>query len=241
MLFYSEMEFRQRLGSGGFADVFEGFYEGRPVAVKKMKASTKNPAATSEAFEVEASLQPLHHHHVISILTVIREPEKLSVMELVPEARTLQRVIDSESDYKWRDFAQQLAAALTYLHHLNILHLDIKPANILVTGQNDSKVIDFGCSQHTDNPRVSPLQGTVAYRAPELFRNQLPTPKADIYSLAITLWPPKTRQTPYDGENNERIVYQVVAQHRRPARDPDFEAMWTADPRRRPEADQLSF
>lgn len=57
------MEFRQRLGSGGFADVFEGFYGGHPVAVKRRKTSTKNPAATDEAFEAEAALPPLQHPH----------------------------------------------------------------------------------------------------------------------------------------------------------------------------------
>ena len=190
------MEFRQRLGSGGFAEVFEGFYEGRPVAVKRIKASTKNPTATHEAFEAEASLPSLQHPHIILILTVIREPEPLIVMEFVPEARTLQSIIDSEDDYTWRNLAQQLVSALTYLHHRYILHLDIKPANILVTQQHVCKVIDFGCTQPTDHPRVSSLQGTLAYRAPELFRNQLPTTKAAIYSLAITLWSLKTRQTP---------------------------------------------
>ena len=50
------MEFRQRLGSGGFADVYEGLYEKQPVPIKKMKSTTKNPAATQEAFEAESSL-----------------------------------------------------------------------------------------------------------------------------------------------------------------------------------------
>lgn len=66
------MEFRQRSGSGGFADVFEGFYNGHPVAVKRMKVSTKNPAATHEAFEAEAALPSLQHRHIISIPAVIR-------------------------------------------------------------------------------------------------------------------------------------------------------------------------
>lgn len=162
-------------------------------------------------------------------------------MEFVPESKTLQRVIDSDYDYEWRNVAQQLVAALKYLHQMKILHLDLKPANILVTPPQQCKVIDFGCSQHANHPRVSPLQGTLAYRAPELFRNKLPTPKADIYSLVITLWSVKTGETLYDRENNERLVYQVVAQRRRHARDPDFETLWDADPRRRPEADQLSF
>ena len=52
----------------------------------------------------------------------------------------------------------------------------------------------------------------LAYRAPELFRGQLPTTKADIYSLAITLGTLKTQEAPYQGENNFMVVYQVVSQ-----------------------------
>ena len=81
---------------------------------------------------------------------------------------------------------------------------------------------------------MSQLQGTLAYRAPELFRGQLPTTKAGIYSLGITLWSLKEQQLPYVGQNNFIIVYQVVSQHLRPGTG--FEDLWLPDPVRRPEA-----
>ena len=242
VVFFSfTMEFRKRLGSGGFADVYEGIYDGHLVAIKKIKSSTKNLAATNESFEAEASLPALFHPNVIHIFATIREPEKLILMELVPDARTLQSLIDEEVKYDWQDYACQLVSALRYIHGCNILHLDIKPSNILLTQQNLCKLADFGCSQNAENPTVSQLQGTLAYRAPELFRGQLPTTKADIYSLAITLWTLKTQEAPYHGENNCMVVYQVVAQRRRPSQDPDLEALWEAEPQKRPDAAQLSF
>ena len=232
------MEIRKRLGSGGFAEVYEGVYRGKPAAIKKMKSSTKNPAATQEAFKAESRLQGLNHPNVIRLIAV--EPE-LIILEFIPLAVNLQTLIDEDLNYPWRKYAQQLVRALSYLHTNNVLHLDLKPANVLVNQQHQCKVIDFGCSQPRFNPNHSACQGTLAYRAPELFKGHLPTTKADVYSLAVTLWSLKHQRVPYDGQQGDMIVYQVVAFHRRPSPDPEFQAMWTTDPLQRPEADELRF
>ena len=235
------MEFRQRLGSGGFADVYECVYEGQPVAIKKMKSATKNPAATQEAFEAESCLLCLKHAHVIHLITVQREPEQVIIMEWIPEAQNLQSLINHEQPYPWRTYAQQLVFADTYLHQNDVLHLDLKPANVLVNTHHHCKVIDFGCSQYASKPKKSTMQGTPAYPAPELFRGQLPTTKSDVYSLAVTLWSLKHQQLPYNGQNNDIVIYQALAFRRRPSPDPEFETLWHSDPERRPEVQDLTF
>ena len=232
------MEIRKRLGSGGFAEVYEGVYRGKPVAIKRMKTTTKNPAATREAFQAEARVLGLNHPHVIRLL--VAEPEMI-VMEFIPEASTLQTLIDDDLTYPWRNFANQLVLAVRYLHVNNVLHLDLKPANILVNPQHQCKIIDFGCSQPRDQPDHSSCQGTIAYSAPELYKGNLPTTKADIYSLAITLWALKHQRVPYHGQQDDMLIYQVVAFCRRPSPDPEFESLWHTDPDQRPEAEQLQF
>ena len=152
----------QRLGSGGFAEVYEGVYQGKPVAIKRMKTTTKNPTATREAFQAEARVLGLNHPQVIRLL--VAEPEMI-VMEFIPEASTLQRMIDDDLPYNWRRFAHQLVAAISYLHANNVLPLDIKPANVLVDSDQRCKLIDFGCSQPRAQPGHSTCQGTIAYRA----------------------------------------------------------------------------
>ena len=199
--------------------MFEGIYDNQPVTLKKMKTCTKNAAATLEAFEAEARLLGLQHPHLIRLYVVSRQPDHVIIMELIAVPKTLQTLINNEALYEWRQFARQLTSALRYLHQHDILHLYLKPANILVTPHNQCKVINFGCSQTASKPVLSAMQGTLAYRAPELFRGQFPTTKADVYSLGITLWTLKTQQAPYGGINNDMIIYQVVAQGRRPARD----------------------
>ena len=216
------MEFRKRLGSGGFAEVFIGFFHGKPVALKKTKSSTKNPTATREAFQAEARVLGLRHPHIIQVFAVELDPTPVVVMERVPQAQTLQSLINNESSYPWRTYAKQLVDAVTYLHTNNVLHLDLKPANVLVGENHLCKVIDFGCSQTASNPVFSTQHGTPAYRAPELFRGLLPTSKADVYSLAITLWSMKYQRVPYNGEQGDMLIYQVVAFQRRPSPDPEF-------------------
>ena len=232
------MEIGKRLGSGGFAEVHEGVYLGKTVAIKRMKTTTKNPTATRQAFQAEARALDLNHPHVIRLLAA--EPDMI-VMEFIPEASTLQALIDDDLSYPWRNLANQLVQAVSYLHAHNVLHLDVKPANILVNPQYHCKIIDFGCSQPRAQPNHSACQGTIAYRAPELFKGELPTTKADIYSLAITLWALKHQKVPYHGQQNDMLIYQVVAFNRRPSPDPEFQPMWTTDPLQRPEAEQLQF
>ena len=235
------MEFRQRLSSGGFADVYEGVFNNQTVAIKKMKTSTKNPTATQEAFEAESALLGLNHPHVIHLIAAQREPVPIIIMEWIPQAQNLQTLINQEQVYPWRKYAQQLVAAVTYLHQNDVLHLDLKPANVLVNTDRCCKVIDFGCSQSASKPKKSTMQGTPAYRAPELFQGKRPTTKSDVYSLAVTLWALKHQQLPYNGQNNDVIIYQVVAFRRRPSPDPEFETLWHSDPERRPEVDEIIF
>ena len=203
-----------------------------------MRSTTKNPAATQEAFKAESLVLGLSHPHVIQLLAA--EP-KLIIMEFIPEAKNLQALIDQDLTYPWQKYAQQLVEAAAYLHHHNVLHLDIKPANILVDTDHHCKLIDFGCSQLRSEPTLSICQGTHAYRALELFKGQLPTTEADIYSLAVTIWSLKYRRVPYNGLHGDMLIYQVVAFQRRPSPDPEFQTMWHQDPDQRPEAEQLKF
>ena len=233
------MEFRQRLGSGGFADVYEGVYQNQTVAIKKIRSNTKNPLASREAFEAESRLLGLNHRHVIRLIAV--QTEAVIIMEWIPNATNLQTLINQDAPYPWRKYAQQLVAAISYLHYNDVLHLDVKPANVLVDTNHHCKVIDFGCAQSDSNPEKSSMQGTPAYRAPELFQGKQPTTKADVYSLAVTLWSLKHQQLPYQGQNNDIVIYQVVAFKRRPSHDPEFEMLWHSDPQQRPEVDGISF
>ncbi|KAM7074980.1 proto-oncogene serine/threonine-protein kinase mos [Molossus nigricans] len=118
-------------------------------------------------------------------------------------------------------YALDIANGLLFLHSQSIVHLDLKPANILISEQDVCRIGDFGCSEKLENlpcfqtPSYH-LGGTYTHRAPELLKGETLTPKADIYSFAITLWQMATKEVPYLGER-QYVLYAVVAYDLRPS------------------------
>lgn len=117
-------------------------------------------------------------------------------------------------------YALDIVNGLLFLHSQSIVHLDLKPANILISERDVCRIGDFGCSERLEGPPGAQapshhLGGTYTHRAPELLKGETPTPKADIYSFAITLWQMTTREVPYLGER-QHVLYAVVAYHLRP-------------------------
>ncbi|XP_061192754.1 serine/threonine-protein kinase mos-like [Saccostrea echinata] len=222
------------LGAGGFGSVYLGAYKEHDVAVKIMNKQCKNVAAQEESFKAELHVLDFEHPNIVKTLTAIPldtfEEGAWIVMEYAG-SKTLQTMINHEElSVKTRiKFAFQMSDALRYIHDNHVLHLDLKPANILITARGDIKIADFGCSQkvEVDTGLVSPTQrslltGTFAYRAPELLKGQVPSCKADIYAMGVTLWQMLARENPYGNENQHVVIFSVVAYGHRPSH-PDIE------------------
>ncbi|XP_052689702.1 serine/threonine-protein kinase mos-like [Crassostrea angulata] len=216
------------LGAGGFGSVYYGSYRQRDVAVKIMHKQSKNPEAQIESFKAELHILDFEHPNIVKTLAATPFEEFKEGAWIVMEyagSRTLQSMINNEElcqETRIR-FAIQMSDALHYIHDNHVLHLDLKPANILITARGDVKMADFGCSQKVemDTGLVSPTQrslltGTFAYRAPELLKGQVPSNKADIYALGVTLWQMLARENPYGNENQHVVIFSVVAYGHRP-------------------------
>merc|ERR1712212_568485 len=107
-------------------------------------------------------------------------------------------------------FLKHVVSGLNYIHSNGIIHMDVKPANIIITSKNVPKIADFGCcisalkaaTANSDAASKGHLSlhvpGTPGYTAPELFCGARATKKCDIYSLSICLWQLWTwRMDPY--------------------------------------------
>ena len=219
------------LGAGGFGSVYMGTHKTDVVAVKIMHKITKNPAAQIESFSAELNILNFDHPYIVKVLMATpldRYSEGAWIVMEYAGSRTLQYVIgdlaEKMSPERRMKYSLQLASALNYSHKNNIVHLDLKPANILITNEDDLKLGDFGCSQklEADTGTVSPTQrsfltGTFAYRAPELLKGEAPTREADIYSFGITLWQMLSREIPFANENQHCVIFSVVAYGKRPS------------------------
>lgn len=271
----SVCEIGRSIGSGGFGTVYEATLEGKKLAVKKMHRNVKNPHAMFESVQAEKLVLPLKHPNIVRTLAVLERKNLQDVWILMEFAghRTLQAIIDDDREVlgsarRW-NFVRDIACALKFVHENGLVHLDLKPANVIVDRQDLCKLGDFGCCQSVEltskdelalppSPSPSPkslLTGTFAYRAPELLKGELPSVKADMYSLGICLWQMLLREHPYGLESHFVVIFGVVAYHLRPSlanlpasasSEPSASAyielmrlLWDASPSSRPSAEEV--
>lgn len=254
------------LGSGGFGSVFEGKCSGRKVAVKKLHHNQKNPHAINESFRAEKAVMSLKHRNIVRILATTIQTKDLSsdrfvIMEYAGNKNLLSILNDEQNHipkYARLRYATDIANALQYIHKQNIVHLDVKPANIVVSAQNTCKLGDFGCCKilpesgegSPTTPTNSSLTGTLAYTSPELLKGDFPTCKADMYSYGICLWQLLTREKPYGNENMYVVIFAVVSYGLRPKVSAKLQSdnqayiklvksLWSANPDNRPAAHQV--
>ena len=182
-----KIEIGKLLGAGGFGAVYEGKCLGRKIALKKLHRNTKNKHAVNESFLAEKVVLALKHRNIVRILAATEmsnlKTDKLVVMEFAGH-KNLLNVINNENEkiskLRRLKFATDIVNALYFIHKLNIVHLDVKPANIMVTVHDTCKLGDFGCCKVINNGNDSPttptnsyLTGTLAYRSPELLKGKL--------------------------------------------------------------------
>lgn len=272
IIHWKELQSMQPVGSGGFGSVYRGVYFGETVAVKKVKKSAKNKLASRQSFWAELNAAHLRHKNIVRIIAATtcipvnleNEDNIGTILMEYAGNRNLHHVIYNGADAlgvdRWIKYSKDIAHGLLFLHSHGIVHLDLKPANILVSAEDVCKIVDFGCSLKLDlgcdlssvKPHLSHIGGTYTHRAPELLKGEDVSLKADIFSFGITLWQLITREQPYAGDR-QHVLYAVVAYHLRPSvnDEPFFKSLqgdicrslvcrcWSGDPSLRPSAQEV--
>ncbi|KAJ1496253.1 kinase-like domain-containing protein, partial [Baffinella frigidus] len=109
-------------------------------------------------------------------------------------------------------YTKQLVLGLEHLHAKNIVHGDIKPANILLDKAGVVKISDFGCAQVPPAGGVGDegkLQGTPQYMAPEVIRGQQAGPKADVWAVGLTVLEALSGKAGYDMSNKQALMFKI--------------------------------
>jgi len=195
-----------RRGSGGMAEVWEGVDHnlGRKIAIKVLHAHlAENPSILSRFRSEAQAAARLTHPGIVAIYdTVTTEDTDAIIMELV-EGRDLRTLLDERPTLALTDAAEvgvQLAAALGHAHHQNIIHRDVKPANILVRPDRRVKLSDFGIAKaldQTSHTESGSLVGTVKYLAPEQLEGRVADGRTDLYSLTTLLYEMLCGEVPF--------------------------------------------
>ncbi|PPS13833.1 hypothetical protein GOBAR_AA06719 [Gossypium barbadense] len=192
--------FKDKLGQGGYGTVFKGkLRSGKFVAVKLLKESKANG---QDFINEVATIGRIHHVNVVELVGFCVEGRKQALVYDFMTNGSLDKIIFStrSSSLSWQkmfEIAIGVGRGIEYLHNgcaMKILHFDIKPHNILLDGNFNPKLSDFGLAKlmHSVDDSIISLtaaRGTLGYMAPELFYKNLGgiSYKADVYSFGMML------------------------------------------------------
>ncbi|HEV2527334.1 MAG TPA: protein kinase [Thermomicrobiales bacterium] len=203
-----EIDMREPLGSGGMAVVYRGrdLRTRRPVAVRTLRTAYRGDPGARATFRQETRYQALANHGNIARIYDLHEEQDApwAVMELVP-GQTLRDLLTTHGPYPPADAADlldQVASALAHLHLRKIVHLDVKPENLIIAPDGTVKLIDFGLAQPSDQPAnliSGNAFGTAAYLSPEQIMGGPVGPATDIYALACVAYEVITGSPPFGG------------------------------------------
>jgi serine/threonine-protein kinase len=230
------------LGMGGLGVVYSGWDHelNRPVAIKRIKSREDATPGdlVEEAFNEARALALLRHPHVVKLYDFGMDEEgPYFIMEHI-EGYTLQHRIDSGvlTVEEFRHIAHMTLEGLSAAHRLGIVHLDIKPSNLMLEENPDGrihvKILDFGLSRLQTPARRgqtcgTSIFGTYFYVAPEQILQGEIGPRTDLYSLGHVLYHALTRLPAFYAPTIEEVLQMHL--HARPVniRDmrPDMDAM----------------
>ncbi|OBZ65718.1 Mitogen-activated protein kinase kinase kinase 12 [Grifola frondosa] len=248
----------EKIGSGGFKDVFVGKFKGRRVAI----AEFRGQLSSMDIKELKL-LGDFDHPNIVRFLGVsipenTRETPVMIVSELCSNGDLFDYIRNTNppSLYKVLSIMLDIARGLEYLHlrKPSVIHRDCKSSNILITSKGIAKITDFGLAKVKQSTRsmVRSLVGTVNWQAPELWHaHPKYNHKVDVFSCAMVFWEIlqwhlPNKKFPWRLGMNEHAIYDLVgAKRQRPSVSglrkhwcPEIvdliERMWAQDPQDRP-------
>ncbi|XP_056158654.1 cysteine-rich receptor-like protein kinase 10 isoform X1 [Syzygium oleosum] len=188
-----------KLGEGGFGPVYKGtLADGKEIAVKRL--SRTSGQGLIELKNEVILIARLQHRNLVRLLgCCLEEQEKLLIYEYMPNKSLDVFLFDSNMgqslDWKMRvNIACGIARGLLYLHEdsrLRIIHRDLKASNILLDGEMNPKISDFGMARifgvNQDKANTNRVVGTYGYMAPEYAMVGLFSVKSDVFSFGVLL------------------------------------------------------
>jgi len=235
-------EIIRELGSGATSTVYLALdpFNNQQVAIKLFNLDAlRDPNLAKTHLKLlltEASLAgKLSHPHIVKVFNaVLKGAENYIVMEYV-EGETLEHYADVSRLLPFSTIAEILykcCKALEYAQQQGVIHRDIKPANILLSGQSDIKISDFGAALVMNQQTTQVVGvGSPAYMSPEQIDEKLLTHQTDIYSLGVTMFQLLTGKLPFGASSNYSLLYQIMnidplpVRKLRPEAPPELEAI----------------
>ncbi len=202
---------RYKLGSGQTSIVWLAFHSGLgDVALKLPRPEVQSQPVLRRMFEneVQITLSLKHPNIVAGFSGMPTGPGAYLALEYCAGGTLDQRLLERRIGDMQRAaiLITEVAAGLEQTHNQQVLHRDVKPANVFLTSDGVAKLGDFGTGCYVTEENTDRV-GTAFYMAPEIFEGQSASYASDVYSLAILAYEVLTGHRPFQGETYEQVMH----------------------------------
>jgi tetratricopeptide (TPR) repeat protein len=225
----AQYEILEPVAGGAMGEVYKAkdLRLGRVVALKFLPADLcRDPSARRRFLHEAQAVAQLDHPNVATIYEAGETEGGRAFLALAfYEGETLQQKLErgplplAEA----LDIACQIAKGLAAAHRRQIVHRDVKPANIVVLPDGTVKVLDFGLAKMagaTALTRLGSSPGTPAYKSPEQTKGEPVDPRSDLWALGVVLYEMVAGRVPFGGDYEQAVIYAILHEPLRPLEGP---------------------
>ncbi|XP_028765905.1 serine/threonine-protein kinase STY46-like isoform X2 [Neltuma alba] len=246
------LKYESKIASGPFFDMYKGVFCNQEVAIKVLKTENLNENIQREFSQEINILSKLCHKNVVKFVGASTKlPDLFIVTEymfggsLYEFLHTQKAVLTLPSLLR---VATDVCEGMKYLHQNDIIHRDLKTANLLMDENRVVKVADFGVARVEDQSGIMTAEtGTYRWMAPEVIEHKPYNHKADVFSFGITLWELLTGKLPHEHLSPLQAAVGVVhkglrpniPRHTHPVLIELMSRCWHQDPSLRPEFSEI--
>ncbi|XP_039134850.1 serine/threonine-protein kinase STY46-like [Dioscorea cayenensis subsp. rotundata] len=246
------LKFESKVASGSYGDLYRGTYCSQDVAIKVLKPERVNVDMQREFAQEVYIMRKVRHKNVVQFIGACTRPPKLCIItEFMSGGSVYDFLHKQKGVFKLPALlrvAIDVSKGMNYLHQNNIIHRDLKAANLLMDENEVVKVADFGVARVKAQSGVMTAEtGTYRWMAPEVIEHKPYDHKADVFSFSIVLWELLTGKLPYEYLTPLQAAVGVVQKGLRPTipKNTHFkltellEKCWQQDPDLRPDFSEI--
>nr|CAD1844780.1 unnamed protein product [Ananas comosus var. bracteatus] len=241
------LKFESKLAYGSYGNLYRGTYCSQDVAIKVLKPELVSIDRLREFAQEVYIMRKVRHKNVVQFIGACTRPPILCIVtEFMRGGSVFDFLHNKKGVFQLPDvlrIATDVSKGMNYLHHCNIIHRDLKTANLLMDENEVVKVADFGVARVKAQSGVMTAEtGTYRWMAPEVIEHKFYDHKADVFSFGIVLWELLAGKLPYEDLTPLQAAVAVVQKGLRPTIPKDthpklavlLEKCWQQDPALRP-------